>query len=113
LLFDGYLTNKNKAMGVFSTILIDIRCPFCNEISEMESQTQELDEDFEVFREGDFLNTELKELDCVTSCTNTKCKKETIKKHGYWDGFGRIFDVKIILNDNKITGEYKFKIDKK
>lgn len=92
---------------MFDSVKIEIKCPYCGEVSEIEAQTKELECDLEVWKVGDFVTDKLNYLECLADCVQPKCKEFVIKRDGYWGGFGRMFDVKIILKDGKVSGEYE------
>jgi len=41
-------------MGMFDSIMIDIKCPSCGNEGEKEAQTKELECNLEVWKKGDF-----------------------------------------------------------
>ncbi|KKL70349.1 hypothetical protein LCGC14_2105840, partial [marine sediment metagenome] len=45
-------------------------------------------------------------LDCITDCHGKLCMKDEAAERGYKGG-GRMFDVRIFIEDGKISGEYK------
>lgn len=92
---------------MFDSVIIEIKCPYCGEVSETEAQTRQLDCDLEVWKVGDFVTDKLNYLICIADCIQPKCKEYVTKKNGYWGGFGRKFNVKIVLKDGKVTGEYE------
>ena len=94
-------------MGMFDSIKIDMKCPYCNEVSEIEAQTKELDCELEVWKEGDFVTDKLNYLECLADCVQKECKEYVTKQNGYWGGFGRMFEVKILLEDGKVSGKYE------
>lgn len=92
---------------MFDSVKIEMECPYCGEVSEMEAQTKELGCDLRVWREGDFVTDKLNYLDCVADCCQPKCKEYVTDDRGYFGGFGRMFNVKIMLDRGKVSGEYE------
>lgn len=77
-------------MGMYDSIVINIKCPSCGNEYKREAQTKQLDCDLEVWRKGDFVTTKYNDLDCLTDC---RCDK--------------IFNVNIKLKKGVVTGEYE------
>jgi hypothetical protein len=98
---------KVKVMGMFDSVIMDMKCPYCGEVSEIEVQTKQLECNMEVWRVGDYVTDDLNFLTCYGDCTQPECKEYSIKKRGYWSGWGRMFDVKIMLDGGRISGEYE------
>jgi len=97
-------------MGMFDSVKIKMKCPYCGEVSEIVAQTKELECDFNVWEVGDFVTDKLTYLECLADCVQPKCREFVSKRDGYWGGFGRMFDVKILLNNGIVTGEYEILI---
>ena len=94
-------------MGMFDSIKIDARCPYCGKTSEIEFQTKELDCTLEVWSKGDYVGTDkLNRLDCIADCHSEECVDYADRKTGYKSGFGRMFEADIILADGRVTGEF-------
>lgn len=94
-------------MGMFDSIYLDIKYPHCHQESIMECQTKELNCILENYSEGDNIGTDqFNYLDCVADCLSKECVKREDKQMGYHSGFGKIFDVRIHLNNGTITGDY-------
>jgi hypothetical protein len=96
-------------MGMFDSIYLEMKCPFCGKISEMEIQTKELDCDLNVWKVGDYIGTDKYNYidECSAQCRSDECMDFMLKKQGYRSGFGRSFDVKIFLNEGFVTGAYE------
>jgi hypothetical protein len=94
-------------MGMFDSVKIEMKCPYCGEVSEIEAQTKELECNLDVWKKGDFVTDKINYLECLADCVQPKCKEYVTKKNGYWGGFGRMFDVKISLDNGKVSGEYE------
>ena len=94
-------------MGMFDSVKIEMKCPYCGEVSEIEAQTKELECDLEVWKKGDFITYKLNYLECLADCVQPKCREYVTKKDGYYGGFGRMFDVKILLDKGKVSGDYE------
>ncbi|KKN39815.1 hypothetical protein LCGC14_0739270 [marine sediment metagenome] len=85
-------------MGMYDSFLIDIKCPFCDEVSKMECQTKELSCELIVWQKGDYIGTDqYNYLDCATSCEG-KCKPK--------DFMERTFDVSVKFEAGIVTGKY-------
>lgn len=78
-------------MGMFDSIKIKMKCPYCREISEIEAQTKDLECDLEVWKVGDFVTNKLNYLECLSDCP--QCKE--------------FFDIKIFLKGGKVSGDYE------
>jgi hypothetical protein len=96
-----------RNMGMFDSVRIKMKCPYCGESSIIEAQTKELECNLEEWKVGDFVTDKVDHLVCIADCVQPKCKEFVTKKNGHWGGFGRMFDVKIFLKDGKVSGEYE------
>jgi len=95
-------------MGMFDTIKLKMKCPHCGLSSEMEAQTKELDSNLDVWKKGDYIGTKkFNYLECIADCHSNKCLNHVNKKQGYVSGFGRMFDVRIFLDNGIVNGKYK------
>ena len=95
-------------MGMFDSIYLKIKCPYCGEESEIEAQTKELEQELNVWRKGDFIGTdEYNHLECIADCHSDECMSFELKKHGYRSGFGRGFNVKVFLDKGVVNGNYE------
>ena len=95
-------------MGMFDSAYIDIKCPFCGQISGIECQTKELDCNLDVWRKGQFVgDITLSKLNCIADCLSDECKDYEEKNRGYRSGFGRMFEVDVKLSLGIVTGEYQ------
>ncbi len=77
-------------MGMFDSVIINIKCPACGDQSEKDAQTKELDCVLEEWRQGDFVTDKYNELDCLADCD--KC--------------GEYFYVNVKLDKGVVSGEY-------
>lgn len=94
-------------MGMFDSAWIDIKCPYCGQTSKIECQTKELDCTLERWEQGDFVGDKsVSHLECVADCHSDQCMAWQTKADGYRSGFGRMFEVIVILDEGVITGEY-------
>ena len=92
---------------MFDSILIDIKCPYCSKISEIECQTKELCCTLKRWKKGDFVcDKSIKVLDCIADCYSKECVDYTNKQDGYKSGFGRMFYVDVKLKKGIVTGKY-------
>jgi sarcosine oxidase delta subunit len=99
-------------MGMYDSIYLQIKCPFCGQTSEMECQTKELDCELKRFRKGDNIDTNgIEELDCIVDCHSRECMAYQDRQDGYSSGFGRLFYVIVDAPLGLITGKYKYAKD--
>ena len=94
-------------MGMFDSINLKIKCPYCGQEDIVEAQTKELECLLHVYSEGDYVSDQYNYLDCLADCRSKLCVKDEVAERGYKSGFGRMFDVRIFIEDGKISGEYK------
>lgn len=100
-------------MGLYDSIYLKKKCPYCKEVSEMEFQTKDGDYGMDVYRVGDiFQNGQFRKIDAIGDCRSLTCQFEAAKEHvwimGYYGGFSRSFDVYIYCNSKgKITNKMK------
>lgn len=94
-------------MGLFDSIILEIKCPHCGEVSEIDVQTKELNRDLDIYRKGDFVTDKFDYLICTAFCEMPKCVEHGIKIYGEYSWAGRLFDVKIFLEKGIVTGEYE------
>lgn len=94
-------------MGMFDSIYIDITCPFCKTTSNIECQTKELDCILNAYHTGDDITDKHNYLDCIADCQSEECLMHEEKKRGYRSGFGRMFNVRIFIDNGKVSGNYK------
>lgn len=95
-------------MGMFDSIYIDIRCPYCGNTSLIECQTKDTECILKAWYKGDNIGTnQFNYLDCHADCQDEKCVEWRDKKVGYHSGFGRSFYVRIILVNGVVTGDYE------
>jgi hypothetical protein len=95
-------------MGMFDSIYLNIKCPYCGKESEMEAQTKELESELQVWKKGDSIGTDkYNYLVCIADCHSDECMEHELKRVGYRSGFGRGFDVKIFIDKGIVTGDYE------
>lgn len=95
-------------MGMFDSVYINVKCPFCGEESEKECQTKDTDCSLDVWRKGEYIGTKkYNDLDCLAGCESETCKAWVVKEFGYWGGFGRPIYLRVFLKDGVVTGEYQ------
>jgi len=95
-------------MGMFDSIYLEMECPYCKKISEMEAQTKHLECELNVYRKGDSLRDyKLDFLFCYSDCKSDGCMEYEFNDMGYRSGFGRAFDVRIFLDNGVVTGDYE------
>lgn len=95
-------------MGMYDSIRIDVKCPYCEEVSEVDAQTKDFDCELKVYKVGDFLGDErLDSIICSTGCRSKSCL-DYEKRYVSWShGFGRVFSIKIFLNKGVVTCLYE------
>lgn len=92
-------------MGMFDSIMMQVKCPYCGEEIERECQTKDLECILDVFRVGDTVGTDVyNKLTCICDCNSETCWNPSAN-HGY--GMGRFFWIKVKVTDKKIVGEYE------
>ena len=95
-------------MGMYDSFYLEIKCPYCGMLSEIECQTKELDSQLEEWRKGDYIGTtQFNFLECIADCRTAICKAWQNKKMGYSSGFGRSCEVRVRLEEGIVTGEYE------
>ena len=77
-------------MGMFDSAYIEVKCPQCGVIQEMECQTKDTECLLEVWHEGDLVDRDLEKIWCIASCPND-----------------HYFDLLINIDDGRLTSEYK------
>lgn len=102
-------------MGMYDSIYLKVKCPYCGIKSEIEFQTKDLKCILKSYKLGDDTsNTKLNYLSARGSCYSVICKKYMDKIESKKDccvfGFGRIFNAKIYLKNGIITN--KLEIEK-
>lgn len=98
-------------MGMFDTIKIKVKCPYCGNEDDIDVQNKQLTDSLRLFKVGDsvsgltwFDNMDI--LNCIADCRSKECIDYTNNEDGYVSGFGRIFYVDIKLCDDIITEKY-------
>jgi hypothetical protein len=100
-------------MGLYDTIYLKFKCPYCGEISEMDFQTKDGDYCMNEFKIGDvFQKGQFRRIDAIGSCDSFTCQlesaKESVWTSGYYGGFSRSFDVYIYCDSKgRITNKFK------
>lgn len=97
-------------MGCYDMILLETICPYCGLKSEMEFQTKNLENLFNVYRKGDKItDTELKYIVVIGECHSPICQEKADKLgiafQGCPSGFGSTFGAKIELKKGIVTGK--------
>jgi hypothetical protein len=94
-------------MGMYDSIKIKLKCPYCGEVSEMEAQTKDLECYLNTYKVGDTISDKFNYVDCITDCTSEKCMDEVRKRRGYVSGFGKVFRLRIFIESGRITERYE------
>lgn len=87
-------------MGMFDSIMLNTKCPYCDKEAVRECQTKDLDCNLDVYNIGDRVKTDEKWLWAITDCDSETCK--TPEKR-----IGSFFNLKIRVKKGKITEKYK------
>jgi wobble nucleotide-excising tRNase len=87
-------------MGMFDSIMLNVKCPYCGEEEVRECQTKDLDCYLDVYTLGDKVKTLDKWLECITDCESEACKLPGSR-------LGNFFNLKIRVKECKITNKYK------
>lgn len=95
-------------MGMYDSIYLDLRCPNCGQISNMECQTKDSFCTLHVYKVGDIIPVEYGEsfeyLNASASCRQKICLDwEKNRYQGRIIGFGFGFRIKIFLDKGRIT----------
>jgi len=96
-------------MGLFDSIYLRKKCPYCGKISDMEFQTKDLDCVMDNFKKGDFVSKRFNFVDCTADCHSEECQARADKNgvvfQGCPSGFGSLFEAKVEIKKGKITGK--------
>src|ERR1700753_1956034 len=95
-------------MGMFDSVIIKVKCPFCGQTSEMECQTKQLDCKLYQWKLGE--NTghpEEMELDCYATCSSAICIARNKAKSGKEWGNEQSFDIIVETPFGLVTGKYR------
>ena len=96
-------------MGMYDSIYIEVKCPYCNEVEEQECQTKALDNMMHRYKEGDYIGDEYKDLDwvrCIIGCYSDQCiDTSNLEHHAISSGMYFYIDLK--LDRGKVTKEYR------
>jgi len=106
-------------MGLYDSFWIKAKCPYCGNEEVFEFQVKELGENMIDWRQGNRFGKFKKELrkECwipdikegiihngLTGCNSKKCEAWGTRKRGYNSGFGRQFEVDIVIKSGKVYG---------
>lgn len=100
-------------MGIYDTIYLKMRCPYCKEVSEMDFQTKDGNICMHNYKVGDvFQNGQFRRINAIGSCNSLTCQleaaKESVWTSGYYGGFTRSFDAYIYCDlKGRITNKIK------
>lgn len=95
-------------MGMFDSLYLVVKCPFCGEEEERECQTKDMDCQFDVWRVGDFVTRDYSELHTIANCKSEKCSYYPYP-HMPKVNHGSYFHPIVKLEDGFLTGEYEIK----
>lgn len=97
-------------MGMYDSIYMNVKCPYCNIEEEQECQTKELDCTLSQFKVGDFVGWDIpNKIEACLICRSQKCKHH--QKDIRYNGGGRFFEILIEIRNGKITNNYEYYID--
>lgn len=96
-------------MGLYDSIFLKIKCPYCEQESKMECQTKDLGRNLFSYKECDYVGDlgnyikakELNYLDCISECFSEECLNYC-RNESY-----RFFYLLIYLDNGTITGKYR------
>lgn len=94
-------------MGMFDSIAIKMKCPYCGKESLIEAQTKQLTCSLFRWVKGEYVTKAVDHLDCMADCMQKECFEYTESRLGYYSGFGRMFTVRVFLEEGRVTGEYE------
>ena len=88
-------------MGMYDTMYLNVKCPYCGRVSEMDVQTKDLECDLNDYRVGDYVSDKYNYVDGITNCPHNDC--EANKMSYRISNLPEYFYVKVFLKDGKIT----------
>lgn len=95
-------------MGMFDSVYLEMECPYCKKISEIESQTKQLDCELNIYRKGDSIGTDKhNHLYCYSDCKSNECMEHELNAWGYRSGFGRLFETRVFIDKGVVSGDYE------
>jgi len=100
-------------MGLFDSIYLKVKCPYCEEVSKMEFQTKDGECFMNTYKKGMIFDKgQFRRIDTCGSCESLTCRfesaKESVWTMGYYGGFSRGFDATVYCDEKgKITGKFK------
>ncbi len=89
-------------MGMFDSIMLNTKCPYCNKETIRECQTKDLECNLSVYNIGDKVKTTEKWLWSIAECKSENCLVP--KTYG---SIGKFFNLEIRVKKGKITDKYK------
>jgi len=99
-------------MGCYDVIFLEIECPYCKRKSKMEFQTKDMNRMFNVFKVGDKVPEEYKDLEYLDTkgcCNSPECQersdKDWIIAQGSPSGFGLGISANVELKAGIVTGK--------
>ena len=101
-------------MGVYNSVYLKKRCPYCHEVSKMEFQTKDGKYIFmNRYKVGDkYDKGQFRRINAIGSCRSLTCQleeaKESVWKYGYYGGWSRSFSAYIYCDSKgRITNKIK------
>lgn len=97
-------------MGLYCSLTMPVRCPFCGTLETRECQTKDLQGiyDYEQWKVGDDILADFPgELHCIASCGQPGCKEEVTYLDGRKGEREKLFYVTVKLDRGVITGEHE------
>lgn len=92
-------------MGMYDTMYLNVKCPYCGRVSEMDVQTKDLECDLNDYRVGDYVSDKYNYVDGVTNCPYNDCKANILSKKIC--NLPQYFYIKIFLENGKLTDRYE------
>lgn len=87
-------------MGMFDSIMLNTKCPYCGKETIRECQTKDLSCYLKVYNPGDKVETDQKWLQAITECKSGICSRN----ERY---IGEFFNLEIKVKKGKITEKYR------
>ena len=92
-------------MGLFDSILLPVKCPFCGEIVQS-GQTKNLSNTLISYKVGDDTKSPFKSIRVLYVCESMKCRRPyVIAGNVYYRG--RWFEIELELEKGRLTDKYK------
>lgn len=96
-------------MGMFDSVMLEVKCPYCGTEKELDLQTKEFSCRLAVWRKGDFIDSNTKGFDTIAECLEQNCPgvQPMPKTHIGDEYTSRFFYAHVYLKRGRVTGKYK------